>query len=141
MKLYHEIVLDHYHNPRSRGRLKKCDFSSGQHNPSCGDNIVFDGRVENGIITELGFEGTGCVISQAVASMLAESCVGKPLEHLMSLDCNSLASMLHMELGPTRAKCALLPLAALQQGAMMHTSGATASDPKKDLPGNDGNNV
>jgi len=112
--LYQDILMDHYHHPRNRGRLASPDFSSMSHNPSCGDSVQFEGRIQDGAVIELAFEGSGCVISQAMASMLTEKLVGKAGGEILALDKEYVIGILGMELGPTRLKCALLPLQALQ---------------------------
>jgi len=116
MKLYQEQVMDHYHNPRNRGRLEQPDFSTGQFNPSCGDSIGFDAHVQDGKIKKLTFIGDGCAVSQAAASMLTEHCSGKALDDLTKLDKNFMLKLVGMPLGPMRIRCALLPLQALQEG-------------------------
>jgi len=116
MKLYKEKVMDHYHNPRNRGRLEEPDFATGQFNPSCGDSVGFDGRVSEGLLQKLMFTGDGCAVSQAAASMLTECCVGKTLEELLELDKDFMLKLVGMPLGPMRIRCALLPLQALHKG-------------------------
>jgi len=72
MKFYKELLMDHFKNPRNRGRLENADFTISQFNPSCGDKISVEGIIQDGILTQVAFEGKGCVISQAAASMLSE---------------------------------------------------------------------
>jgi len=122
MKLYRERVMDHYHNPRNRGRLEQPDFSTGQFNPSCGDSVGFDAHVHGIKIKKLMFTGDGCAISQAAASMLTEHCPGKTLDDLSKLDKNFMLKLMGMPLGPRRIRCALLPLQALQKGIAGYTS-------------------
>lgn len=114
--LYQEILMDHYRHPRNRGSLANPDFSSASHNPSCGDSVQFEGRVQDGMVTALAFEGKGCVISQAMASMLTEKLMGKTVSEILALDKEYVIGILGMQLGPTRLKCALLPLQALHEG-------------------------
>ncbi|MEX0940480.1 MAG: SUF system NifU family Fe-S cluster assembly protein [Candidatus Babeliales bacterium] len=116
MNLYREILMDHYRHPRNRGQLEKPDFSSGQFNPSCGDQVSFEGMVNNDIITQVKFTGKGCVISQASASLLSELIEGKSIEDALALNKEDMQKLIGMQLGPMRLKCALLPLEALQQG-------------------------
>lgn len=116
MKLYKEKVMDHYHNPRNRGRLEEPDFATGQFNPSCGDSVGFDAHVHDGKLQKLMFTGDGCAVSQAAASMLTEHCVGKTLEELLALDKEFMLKLVGMPLGPMRVRCALLPLQALHKG-------------------------
>lgn len=116
VKMMKEEVLDHYRNPRNRGTMAKPDFTSGQHNPSCGDSVCMQGRVAHGKLSDVAFESKGCVISQATASLLSETFKGKPLADILAMDKETLLKALGIPLGPTRLKCALLPLMALQQG-------------------------
>ena len=114
--IYQELLLDHYRNPRNRGALKSPDFSSGMANPSCGDAISMQGIIKGDQLEQCFFEGKGCVISQATASMLTEQAIGKLVTDIMAMDAHSMQSMIGMQLGPTRLKCALLPLEALKKG-------------------------
>ena len=116
MNMFNENVMDHYRHPRNRGRLENPDFSSDDTNPSCGDNVVFNGRIQDGALVELFFEGRGCALSMASASMLTQVCQGKKLQEILSLDKKFIIDMLGLELGPNRLKCAILPLKVLQQG-------------------------
>lgn len=116
MTLYQDILIDHYRSPRNRGALEHPDFTSGEDNPSCGDSVSMYGRVKDGILTEVSFEGKGCVISQAAASMLTEKVKGKSLTEIMTLDAAFMRNLVGIELGPTRVRCALLALEALHKG-------------------------
>lgn len=114
--MYQEELMDHYHHPRYRGVLSISDIDSGQHNPSCGDSVTIQAKVQDGIIAEIAFEGKGCVISQATASMLAEYALGKSLDHMRQFSTDELLALIKIPLGPTRLKCALLSLHALKNG-------------------------
>lgn len=115
MDLYQQELMDHYRNPRNRGVLEHPDFASEQHNPSCGDSVALQGKVENGVVTILMFTGAGCVISQAAASLLTEYCRGKSISELRELQAAVILKLVGIPLGPTRAKCALLVYDALVQ--------------------------
>lgn len=115
--MYQALLHDHYQHPRNKGTLLAADFTSHQHNPSCGDTISFQGIVAaSGLLIKVAFTGSGCVISQATASLLSEKVVGTPIAQIQLIDKNMILQLIGMELGPTRLKCALLPLEALQQG-------------------------
>ncbi len=116
MKFYREKLLDHYHHPRNAGQLEGPDFSSEEYNHSCGDHVHIEGRIQEGVITDLVFLGSGCVISQAAASMITEFCKGKPVDEILALDKDFMLKLIGVDLGPTRLRCALLPLYALQHG-------------------------
>lgn len=119
MELYKQELLDHYRFARHKGKLIRPDVSSGQHNPSCGDHVCFEAKIADGTIVEIAFDGDGCVISQATASMLAEFVLGKSIEFVQSLQSTDVQMLIKMDLGPTRLKCALLSLHALQSGIKM----------------------
>lgn len=114
--IYHQTVMDHYHNPRNKGVLPMPDFRSGSYNPSCGDAVCVQGTIHDNKITSVMFEGTGCVISQAGASLLMQKANGCSLQEIATFDALFMQSLLGMTLGPTRLGCALLPLQALHDG-------------------------
>jgi nitrogen fixation NifU-like protein len=116
--LYREVILDHYKNPRHHGTLNPHDFSYEDDNPLCGDRIRMDVRLdENQRVKDVAFTGRGCAISQASASMLTESILGKTLDEVKKISKDDILEMLGISLGPTRLKCALLSLKVLKAGA------------------------
>jgi len=115
--LYREVILDRYKNPQKRGLLDPHDYSYEDDNPLCGDRIRIDVRVNpQGVVSEAAFSGTGCAISQASADLLTESILGKSLDEIKKLGKDDILSMLGIELGPVRLKCALLSLKVLKAG-------------------------
>jgi nitrogen fixation NifU-like protein len=115
--LYREVILDRYKNPQKRGSLDPHDYSYEDDNPLCGDRIRIDVRMNpQGVVSEAAFSGTGCAISQASADLLTESIVGKSLDEIKKLGKDDILSMLGIELGPVRLKCALLSLKVLKAG-------------------------
>jgi nitrogen fixation protein NifU and related proteins len=115
--MYHEAILDHYREPRNWGALDHADIDHEEKNPLCGDRLRLTLRVENDRITEIGWDGEGCAISQAAASMLGEELVGKTLEEARQISKEDILEMLGIELGPVRLKCALLSLKVMKVGA------------------------
>ena len=71
--LYKEIVLDHFRRPRNKGELEGADVEQRVFNPLCGDEVTVYANLRDGGLAEVAFTGRGCAISQASASMLAES--------------------------------------------------------------------
>ena len=114
--MYQEELMDHYHHPRYRGTLPEPDIDSGQHNPSCGDTVTIQAQIGNGVINAIAFQGSGCVISQATASMLVEYALRKTPAELLQFSTDDLLQLIKIPLGPTRLKCGLLALYALHEG-------------------------
>ena len=76
--LYEEVILDHNRNPRNYPKKPEgCNCSALGHNPLCGDEVQVNLRVEDGVIKDIGFEGHGCAISTASASLMTEALKGK----------------------------------------------------------------
>ncbi len=117
MDLYHEAILEHYHDPRNWEILSPADFDHEESNPLCGDRLRLTMRVQDGKIVEVGWDGEGCAISQASASMLGEVLIGKTLEEARAISKEDILDMLGIELGPVRLKCALLSLKVMKVGA------------------------
>lgn len=115
--LYREAILDHYKHPRHKGHLENPDIQYHDHNPFCGDEITIELKVEDGKVVAAAFDGRGCAISQASASMLMEEIVGMSLDEVRQLDKQYILDLLGIEMGPVRLKCALLALKVLKAGA------------------------
>lgn len=116
MDLYREVILDHYQNPRHHGALKQADASYSDANTACGDEITMHLKVgADGRVANVGFEGSGCAISQASASMLTEQIIGMSVDHVLKLGRQDVLDNLGgIELTPVRLKCALLGLGVLK---------------------------
>ncbi|HEU4339434.1 MAG TPA: SUF system NifU family Fe-S cluster assembly protein [Planctomycetota bacterium] len=76
-ELYQEVILDHYRKPRNFGMLRGADRKAEGHNPLCGDRIALQVRTKDDVIDDIRFEGKGCAISTASASMMTEAVKGK----------------------------------------------------------------
>jgi nitrogen fixation NifU-like protein len=83
--LYKEVILEHYKRPRNKRPLPGATVSMKKNNPLCGDEITVHARLEDGRVAEVAFEGQGCSISQASASMLTEATQGKTVEEADAL--------------------------------------------------------
>lgn len=79
-QLYRQVILDHYQNPRHRGTLAEVTTEAVAHNPSCGDVIRIQLLVVDGRILQAAFDGSGCSISQASASMLVSLLADKTVD-------------------------------------------------------------
>ena len=112
--IYREIILDYYRNPRNFGDLATPDVRAKDSNPLCGDIIEMQLKVNEGRIEDIRFKGNGCAISKASASMLTEVAKGKTLEEVKAMGKSDVLSLLGIDPGPTRIKCALLSLKVLK---------------------------
>jgi nitrogen fixation NifU-like protein len=110
---YADFLLDHYHHPRNKGLLSHADFIFHLLNPSCGDQVTMAGTINDSIITTCQFEGKGCVISLAAASILTTLVIGKTIENVKKLQPQDILDNMQITLGPTRLRCALLSLETL----------------------------
>ncbi len=115
--LYRELILDHYQHPHNHGEIPDADITYEDSNPLCGDRIRIDIKTKNDVVTDVKFNGKGCAVSQASASMLTDALIGKSLDEIKKMDKQFVLDMLGIPLGPTRIKCALLPLKVIKAGA------------------------
>ena len=123
---YNEILTDHNMHPVHKHKIDGANFTLEGVNPSCGDDINLNLRVENGIVSDGGFEGDGCAISQASCDMMLDIIIGKPIKEAKELadifirmitgkvteeekdrldEASILQDISHM---PSRTKCAVL---------------------------------
>jgi nitrogen fixation NifU-like protein len=121
--LYREEILDHYHSSTHRGRLKTPDLQADLDNPLCGDRIHLEiGLAEDGRIGQVRFDGHGCAISQAAASMLAEHLEGQSLAEARRFTADAMVKLLGIPLTPARLKCGLLAWKAMHKALPPTTS-------------------
>ena len=83
--LYQEVILDPNRSPRNFGPLEGADLKADGHNPLCGDKISIAVKVEDGVLTDVRFEGSGCAISKASASLMTEGVKGKSLDEVRAM--------------------------------------------------------
>ena len=75
--LYQQLIIDHNRRPRNRRRLEQADRSCDGYNPLCGDRVTVHLKLRDGVVQDAAFEGSGCAISTASASLMTESLKGK----------------------------------------------------------------
>ncbi|MFA6603565.1 MAG: iron-sulfur cluster assembly scaffold protein [Patescibacteria group bacterium] len=115
--MYRENILDHYRSPRNFGELPHPSFRQREANFSCGDDVDIQVLVDQKQrISKVMFNGRGCAVSQAAASLLTENAVGLTLVEASRLGLSDIAGWLGVDIGPARIKCATLALKALQAG-------------------------
>jgi nitrogen fixation NifU-like protein len=114
--LYRDFILEHYRNPHNKGVLDPHDLDFSDSNPTCGDElsmtIVLDPAREK--IADVAFDGRGCAISQASASILTDELRGMTLREVEAMDPKTLLEGLGVPIGAARLKCALLSYKVVQ---------------------------
>jgi len=119
--LYQENILDHYENPHQRGTMQDPTLAFRDLNPLCGDEVCVQARLdEHGRLAEVCFDGKGCVISLAAASMLMEEIEGKTLDDVKKMDRQSMLDLLGIPLTTMRVKCAMLALRTLEKAIHLY---------------------
>ncbi len=113
--IYMENILDHYKRPHNAGRLEDASRRGRELNPSCGDVIEIFLKLDAcDRVADVKFEGKGCAVSQASASMLTDRIKGRPLAEAFAIGERDLLEMLGIDVGPMRMKCAMLSLRTLK---------------------------
>ena len=113
--IYQEHILDHYEDPFHRGHLPTATHAHEDKNPLCGDVVRMELEVNaDGQISNVFFDGQGCVISQASASMLAEEMFGKRVADVKEFSAEDMLNLYGPRLTPNRQKCCLLSWKVLQ---------------------------
>ena len=114
--LYRDFILEHYREPHNRGVLEPHDLHFADSNPTCGDEMNITLRLDPARerIADVAFDGRGCAISQASASILTDELRGLTLDELRDLDPAEVVANLGVPIGPARLKCALLVYKVVQ---------------------------
>ncbi len=144
--LYQQLILEHYKHPRNKGALDEPTVEIHMRNPTCGDEVKLQLRVDDGVVTEVGFTGQGCSISQASISMMTQQLAGMSVDDALELarrftrlmhgddevardrSLGDLRALQGVARFPVRVKCALLGFDALQEAlnaTEASTEGAT----------------
>jgi nitrogen fixation NifU-like protein len=119
--MYQERIMDHYENPYHRGTLTAPTLECHSHNPLCGDEVRVQAHLDDqGRVAEAYFEGEGCVISLAAASMLMEAVEGKTLEEIKDMTRQDMLELLGIRLTTMRVKCAMLALRTLDKAIALY---------------------
>lgn len=117
MDMYREHLLDHYRRPRGWGLKPGATAERREFNPLCGDEVTAQLFLAGDTIEEARFEGHGCVICLAAASLLSEDLVNASVERLLNLGTADMNRLLGITVPPRRVSCARLALTALQAAA------------------------
>jgi nitrogen fixation NifU-like protein len=132
-QLYRRVIMDHYKNPRNKGSIEDGALTIDMNNPTCGDRIHLTLQVEDGVIQNAKFDGEGCSISMASASMMTQAVKGKKVEEALqlstvfsemmlgkehddSIDLEDIEALNGVSKFPARIKCATLAWKAMEKG-------------------------
>jgi nitrogen fixation NifU-like protein len=130
-ELYTQVIMDHYRRPRNQGKIEDADLEEHLLNPLCGDEVTVYAAFDGDRVADVKFDGRGCSISQASASMMTERLVGKGREEAEKEilgfkammvgeeefpEMDDLAALKGVIQYPSRIKCATLAWTAFQQG-------------------------
>ncbi len=128
-EIYQEHVLDHYEDPYHRGRCERATHMHEDDNPLCGDVVQIELQIDrDGKIDEAWFDGDGCCISQASASMLIEQIEGKTVDEIKGFSAEDMLELFRAKLTPNRQKCCLLSWKVLQQAVHSPLNGDDEPD-------------
>ena len=131
LELYTQVIMDHYRRPRNRGELENPDLEEHLLNPLCGDEVTVYAVFDGGRVADVKFDGRGCSISQASASIMTERLMGKSREEVEAEisrfkammvgeeefpEVDDLAALKGVIQYPSRIKCATLAWTAFQHG-------------------------
>ena len=119
--LYREHILDHYKSPRNAGTLEHPTVTHKEFNPLCGDELTFTLLVKDSTVEDVKFQGRGCAISQAAASMLTDRIKGEKTEAIKKLVREDILELLGIPIGPARTKCAMLGLVTVKRALEKET--------------------
>lgn len=137
-QLYRRVIMDHYKSPRNKGSIEDGALTIDMNNPTCGDRIHLTLQVEDGKIQNAKFDGEGCSISMASASMMTQAVKGKTVEEALQLSTTFSEMMLGKDYDdsielediealsgvsqfPARIKCATLAWKAMEKGVSEET--------------------
>ncbi|MTD31782.1 Fe-S cluster assembly sulfur transfer protein SufU [Planomicrobium sp. YIM 101495] len=132
-QLYRQVIMDHYKTPRNKGTLEENHITIDMNNPTCGDRIHLTLKVEDGKVADAKFDGEGCSISMASASMMTQAVKGKDVDTALqlsnifsdmmlgkdyddSIDLGDIEALQGVSQFPARIKCATLAWKAMERG-------------------------
>lgn len=144
--LYQQVILDHSKSPRNFREMKEANAQAQGHNPLCGDNVTLYFHMDGDVVKDVSFQGSGCAISKASASILTEHLKGRSKSEIRELfdrvhdmittghsdeeELGKLAVFAGVHKFPARVKCAILPWHAAMSA--LDGAGETVSTESED---------
>ena len=113
-EIYQDHILDHFEDPYHRGHCQGATHAHEDDNPLCGDVVQIELKIDDDQVQEAWFDGDGCCISQASASMLMEEIEGKSVDQVKEFNAEQMLKLFQARLTPNRQKCCLLPWRVVQ---------------------------
>ncbi|MFT4325985.1 MAG: iron-sulfur cluster assembly scaffold protein [Candidatus Woesearchaeota archaeon] len=121
-EMYREIIMDLHENPHNFGKLENPNIEKTGFNASCGDKITLyakildhPGDITQSVISEITFDGVGCAIHTAAASLITDAVKGKTIQEVQNISKDDMFDMLVVPISPGRIKCALLSWDTMQE--------------------------
>jgi nitrogen fixation NifU-like protein len=132
MNIYAEEIIAQYEHPHNKGKMAHPSISFHEYNPTCGDDITVYLEIKGGKVSDAKFDGSGCAISVAAASMLTDEIKGKSVAEVEKLRVQDLIDLIGIDPGPARLKCATISLKAAKKGLFLYQH-KEVDDSTKDL--------
>lgn len=125
---YIDNILDHHDQPRNRRRIEGAEIEASGGNPGCGDIVVMYAKLgDDGRIVDASYEGDGCTISQAGASMLTEELVGKTIDEVRQMSFETIVEEMGRDVVASRTRCATLALSTAKAAVEDYARGERAA--------------
>lgn len=120
MNIYAEEIIAQYEHPHNKGKIANATTSFHEYNPTCGDDITVYMTIKDGKVSDVKFDGSGCAISVASASMLTDEIKGKHVEEVEKLGVQGLIDLIGIDPGPARLKCATISLKSIKKALFLY---------------------
>lgn len=118
--MYAEELIYSYEHQKNTGKIKDAEASQHEENVSCGDKITVYLKIDKGKVSDVKYEGSGCVISMGTSTILTDFLKGKSMSEIESFDKQKLLKLISIDPGPVRMHCATLSLRAIRKALLQY---------------------